>query len=94
MARDGKGMGGGAGAQHGAKRARDDRPNDDLKEVDLAQQKIGDDEILGNDQANVHNERHAQADAKRDPDEDVLDAFEKQDKDERASRDLGKGNRD
>mgnify|MGYP005850602033 CR=1 FL=1 len=49
--------------------------------------------MQGDAQRNVRNQRHAQPDAKREPDGSVRETFEKADKDERAERDLGKGNR-
>jgi len=62
-----------------------------LTETDLASRKMGRNSLQGNDQANVHNQRHAVPDAKQDAD-DVIESFEKLDKDVRAKRDLGKGN--
>lgn len=63
-----------------------------LREVDLAQDKMGDNALQGDDQESVRNQRQAQPDAKRSAD-DVVESFRKLDKDERAKRDLGKGNR-
>ncbi|KFB09758.1 hypothetical protein [Nitratireductor basaltis] len=70
-----------------------DKPADELRETDLANRKMGDNDLKGNDQANVRNQRHAQPDAKREAD-DVIESFEKLDKDVRAREDLGKGNRE
>lgn len=63
-----------------------------LKESDLAQQKMGDNALQGNDQRNVRNQRHAVPDVRQEAD-DILESFEKLDKDVRAKRELGKGNR-
>ncbi len=65
----------------------------DLSETDLAQDKMGDNSLQGDDQANVRNQRHAVPDVRKDAD-DVIPTFEKLDKHVRAKRDLGKGNRD
>ncbi|WP_336056724.1 hypothetical protein [Nitratireductor sp. CH_MIT9313-5] len=70
-----------------------DKPAKDLRETDLANQKMGDNDLNANDQANVRNQRHAQPDAKREAD-GVTESFEKLDKDKRAREDLGKGNRE
>ncbi len=63
-----------------------------ITESDLAQDKMGNNQLQGNDQSNVRNQRHAQPDVKSETD-GVLESFEKLDKDVRAKRDLGKGNR-
>jgi len=68
------------------------RSNTDLKESDLAADIMGDNDLQGDDQANVRNQRRAVPDVKQDAD-GVIESFEKLDKDERARRDLGKGNR-
>lgn len=97
MTRAGKGMGGGAHGQQGARtpgpEAFDEDGESGTKEVDLFQQKKGDNKLQGNDQSNVRDERHAQAEAKREPDSRVRESFEKMDKDHRAREELGKGNR-
>ncbi|MBW3097059.1 hypothetical protein [Pseudohoeflea coraliihabitans] len=67
--------------------------DDKLTETDLANQKMGDNDLQGNDQSNVHNQRHAQPDAKKKADDGVVDSLEKMDKDRRAEEELGKGNR-
>lgn len=64
-----------------------------LTEDDLAQDKMGDNNLQGNDQGNVRNQRHAVPDSKQETD-GVIESFEKLDKDKRARGDLGKGNRD
>lgn len=75
-------------------KARDlNEPAEKLRETDLANQKMGDNDLNANDQSNVRNQRHAQPDAKREAD-DVIESFEKMDKDVRAREDLGKGNRE
>lgn len=63
------------------------------RETDLANQKTGRNSLQGDDQLSVRNQRHDQPDARRDPDE-IMESFEKMDKDKRARTDLGKGNRD
>lgn len=69
-----------------------DKDPEDLAEADLANRKMGDNKLQGNDQLSVRNQRHAVPDVKQEAD-DVIDSLEKLDKDERAPRDLGKGNR-
>jgi len=71
------------------------RPADDstgLKRSDLASEEMGNNSLQGDDQDNVRNQRHAVPDVKTDAD-DVVESFEKLDKDVRARKDLGKGNR-
>ena len=63
----------------------------DLTEADLAQDKMGDNSLQGDDQANVRNQRRAVPDVKKKPDDGVIDSLEKMDKDVRAEEDLGKG---
>jgi|GEM_PF-1437941 len=92
MTSAGKGMGGGPGAQHGAKGAGAETRPEDLEEVDLERQEKGYNRLQGDDQANVRNERKAQADVKKETD-DPIESMEKLDKDRRAREDLGKGNR-
>lgn len=65
----------------------------DLTESDLAQDKMGDNSLQGNDQANVRNQRQAVPDVKQEPDKGVVESLEKMDKDVRAERELGKGAR-
>jgi hypothetical protein len=70
---------------------RDDRiKNAETTEADLANDRMGRNSLQGNDQENVRNQRKAVPDVKQDPDE-VVESFEKMDKDERARRDLNKG---
>lgn len=61
-----------------------------LTETDLAQDKMGNNALQGNDQAAVHSQRHAVAGVKKTPDDGVIDSLEKMDKDVRAKRELGK----
>lgn len=63
----------------------------DIRETDLAQQRMGKNRLQGDDQSNVRNERHAVPDVKTEPDDDVIETFEKLDKDKRAREDLNKG---
>ena len=90
MTRSGKTMGGGPGAQHGPKGVGEEAFEEGLKEVDLAQDNMGDNALQGDDQESVRNERRAQPDAAREPDSAVRRSFEMMDKDERARRELGK----
>ncbi|WP_274424238.1 hypothetical protein [Chelativorans sp. YIM 93263] len=62
------------------------------RETDLANQKTGRNSLQGDDQMSVRNQRHAQPDTRREADE-VMESFEKMDKEKRARTDLGKGNR-
>lgn len=64
-----------------------------LSEADIAQDKMGDNSLQGNDQSNVRNQRQAVPDVKQTPDDGVAETLEKIDKDVRAERDLGKGAR-
>jgi len=78
-----------------AKRRRDPvRPPQahEINEVDLAQDMMGRNALQGDDQANVHNQRYVEPGVNREPD-DLIETFEKADKDVRARRDLGKGRR-
>ena len=63
-----------------------------VRESDLANQKMGDNQLQGDDQLNVRNQRHAVPDQKQETD-GIIEGLEKLDKDVRAERDLGKGNR-
>lgn len=64
----------------------------EIIEADLAQEQMGKNSLQGDDQSNVHNERRAVPDMKAEPN-DLMETFEKSDKDVRAKRDLGKGRR-
>jgi hypothetical protein len=63
-----------------------------LSETDIASERMGRNKLQGDDQSNVHNERQAVPDVKQETD-GVIESFEKLDKDHRAEKDLGKGNR-
>jgi len=63
-----------------------------VTETDLAQEKMGNNQLQGDDQSNVRNQRHAQPDTKTETD-GIIESLEKLDKNVRAKRDLGKGNR-
>lgn len=73
------------------KRTVEDRDTD-IDRADLSQDEMGNNQLQGDDQLNVHNERAEVPDVRHKPD-DVVESFEKTDKDVRAERDLGKGNR-
>ena len=88
MPNAGKSMGGGANSQHGAKGAGGSDP-EAFDEFDLAADLKGRNSLHGENQLRNHNERQAQADARGDTD-DLMESFEKLDKDVRAERDLGK----
>lgn len=62
-------------------------------ETDLAQDIMGDNALQGDDQAHVRNQRHAVADVRQTPDDGVIESLKKMDKDVRAEKELGKGNR-
>ena len=62
-----------------------------ISRSDLAQDEMGNNQVQGDDQENVRNQRHALPDVKTEAD-GVIESFEKFDKDERAKTDLGKGN--
>lgn len=65
---------------------------DDLTEADLANRKMGDNDLQGDDQANVHNQRQSVPDTRLKTDT-VKESVRKLDKEVRARSDLGKGNR-
>ncbi|MFP1631831.1 hypothetical protein ACLB6G_08850 [Zhengella sp. ZM62] len=68
---------------------KDKRP-EDLRESDFAEERMGNNRLQGNDQESVHNQRHAVPEVKQEAD-DVMESFEKLDKDKRARDDLNKG---
>lgn len=68
---------------------KQDRSNTNIDETDLAQDKMGDNDLQANDQRNVQNQREAVPDVKKETD-GVVESFEKMNKDVRARRDLGK----
>lgn len=51
----------------------------DLSETDLAADKMGNNRLQGDDQLNVHNERHAQAEAKTETDS-VMEGLERRER--------------
>lgn len=61
----------------------------DLTETDLASDKMGNNQLQGDDQALVRNQRYAVPDEKIETD-DIVEGLEKLDKDVRARKDLGK----
>lgn len=63
--------------------------SDRLQRADLANEEMGSNRLTGDDQANVRNQRLAVPDVKKQAD-DVIESFEKLDKEVRARRDLGK----
>lgn len=72
-------------------RQKKDRASD-IQSSDLAADRMGNNQLQGDDQAKVRNQRHAVPDVKQEAD-DVIESFEKLDKEESARRDLGKGAR-
>jgi hypothetical protein len=66
--------------------------NDSVSESDLANERMGNNQLRGNDQENVRNQRHAVPDVKLETDS-IEESFEKLDKEKRAREDLGKGRR-
>jgi hypothetical protein len=64
----------------------------ELAETDFARERMGRNSLQGDDQSNVRNQRHAQADAKKTTD-GPIESARKLDKDYRAEKDLGKGRR-
>lgn len=88
MARASRAIGGGVNAQHGAKGAGKADP-ESFDEFELAADIKGRNSLQGADQRRVPNERQAQADAKGDTD-DLIESFDKTDKEIRARHDLGK----
>jgi len=85
----GKKMGARAQGQHGAKTAGPDDGVDRFDEFDLASDIKGRNSLQGLDQGRANSQRQAQAGEKGETD-DLIESFEKLDKDERARRDLGK----
>ncbi|MEX6505727.1 hypothetical protein [Jiella sp. M17.18] len=52
---------------------------DILSEDQIASDRMGDNALQARNQTEAHNERKTQAEAKREPDKDTLDAFRKMD---------------
>lgn len=72
---------------------RQSQSADDIDETDLASERMGNNQLEGNDQTDVHNERKAVPDVRQQADADPVESFEKMDDDRRAREELGKGNR-
>ncbi len=71
-----------------------DRPRDsEVTQTDLANDVMGNNQLQGDDQINVRNERHAVPDVKQTADSDPVESAKMLDKDARALAELGKGNR-
>lgn len=68
-------------------------PEDRLTEAELAADIMGNNQLQGDEQLNVRNERQSVAGAKLEPDAGPVESFEMMDKDTRAERELGKGAR-
>ncbi|HEV7344662.1 MAG TPA: hypothetical protein VGN60_03405 [Devosia sp.] len=85
-------MGSHTNAQHGAKGAGKSEPGGTLDEFDLASDIKGKNKLQGDNKDDYVSQRQAQAGATGETDS-LMESFEKLDKDVRAERDLGKGNR-
>ncbi len=83
MADAGKKMHSPKAGPKGHQHISDEDPDEMLEQDDLADDIKGNNQLQGNDQLNVRNERHTQADATRDT-EGVVESFEKQDPKARA----------
>lgn len=95
MTSDGRAIGGHpANAQHGAKTAGPAEPGQLPDELDLASDIKGKNSLQGEDQERHMNQRQAQADAKGEPDKDLLETFKKMDKDYRAEAERQSGKPD
>lgn len=66
-----------------------ERSAQNLTETDFAQDKMGNNQLQGDDQEQVRNQRHAVPDEKVETD-GIIESLEKLDKDVRAREDLGK----
>lgn len=73
-------------------RGRDDGARGTSR-TDLAGDIMGNNQLQGDDQENVRNERQAVPDTKLTPDADPVESAKMLDKDARARAELGKGNR-
>lgn len=85
MANAGKKMGKHPTGQQGAKPGGEAAPGELPDEFTFADEIAGRNSLQGNDQENVHNERQAQAGATGET-EDLLESFEKTQKQKEASR--------
>ena len=65
-----------------------------LDETDLANERMGNNRLQGNDQGNMQNQRSAWPDTKPEPDADVVETFGRMEQGRRARADLGKGAKD
>jgi hypothetical protein len=74
------------------RRRRTKDGNTGLKQADLAADEMGNNNLQGDDQANVRNQRRTVPETRTEAD-GVIESFEKLDKEVRAKEDLGKGNR-
>jgi hypothetical protein len=72
-----------------ALRKKTDLSSSELDETDLAQDKMGNNQLQGDDQLRVRNQRRAVPDEKTETD-DIRDSLRKLDKDVRAREDLGR----
>jgi hypothetical protein len=81
-----------SGDRNGANGVPHGESGDRLDEFELSSEIQGKNKLHGDDQNNRVNQRQAQPEARPDTD-GLLESFEKMDKDVRAERDLGKGNR-
>ncbi|MEL6747923.1 MAG: hypothetical protein AAFO79_08950 [Pseudomonadota bacterium] len=75
---------------HEQKSSRFDEQTDASVEADFASDKMGNNQLEGNDQQNVRNQRQAVPDVRTTTD-GIIESAEKTDKDVRARRDLNKG---
>jgi len=57
----------------------------DVSETDLAAEKMGNNQLQGDDQLNVHNERHAQAEATTETDS-VMEGLERRERQQEESK--------
>ena len=69
------------------------RREDTLSETDLASDVMGNNQLQGDDQRSVHNQRQAVPGVKQMPDSGPVESAKMLDKDARARAELGKGNR-
>ena len=92
MANSSSNVGNRSGGQGAGVAPNGEPSNGNLDEFDIASDIQGRNKLQGDNQTDVVNQRHAQAEEKGDTD-GLIESFEKMDKDVRAERDLGKGNR-
>lgn len=71
------------GKTHGEKAGADRTPDaHDLTETDLAADKMGNNQLQGDDQENVHNQRHAQAEVTTETDS-VIEGLKRKEREEK-----------